>query len=185
MSLGSFLAVVLGFGVLVLGGGLVFVTVLLMRERKATAQREAELAVANEALAKASNREASTRSPHPELPTVQRHVPTHSLLMLKGCSPANLDTVTDILSDAIEQGAPLYNDGDFAGCYRAYVAASLEIERQMPSSCAGPTRALANGRMTARGLDRVSEQAWAMRDAFDGVLEVVARSKESGGGANL
>ena len=31
----------------------------------------------------------------------------------------------------------------------------------------------------------MSEQAWAMRDAFDGLLDVVARSLQSGVGAGL
>ena len=185
MTLGAFLAVLMGLGVIVLGTGLVIVTVLLMRERRKGEERDAELAAAHDALNKATNRETSTRSPHPELPTVERHVPTHSLRVLEGCSSTNLDTITDLLGDAIEQGAPLYNQGDFGGCYRTYVAAALEIEHRMPKTCPGPGEALVDGRTNAKARNHMSEKAWAMRDAFDGLLEVVARSKESGGGANL
>jgi hypothetical protein len=94
-------------------------------------------------------------------------------------------TIADVLASAIEEGAPQYNGGNFAGCYETYVGAALNLERRLPKTCAGPVRALADGRATARGFDQVSEQAWAMRDAFDGLLEVVARSLQLGGGASL
>ena len=112
-------------------------------------------------------------------------MPSHPLDLLRGCSPENLATVADVLGDAINEGAPLYNRGDFAGCYTRYVAAALEVEREMPTSCPGPTEALKTGRVNAKHLDHVSEQAWAMRDAFDGLLEVIARHQEIGPGSGL
>jgi hypothetical protein len=185
LSLGAFLAGLFGAASVFLGAALILMAVLFMRERRKGELRDAELAAAHDAIAKASQGAAASRTSHPELPTVQRHVPAHSLLILEGCSPQNLEQITDVITDAIGEGAPLYNEGDFAGCYRTYVAASLELEHVMPKTCAGPVRALATGRSTAKGLDQVAEQAWAMRDAFDGLLEVIARSEETVGGANL
>jgi hypothetical protein len=185
ISLGAFVGILLGCGVLLFGAGLVVMTVLFVRERHQRLEREAELATLHEAAASSAEVDAHHRSPHPDLPTVQRHVPNHPLRLLEGCSPENLATITDLLGDAIQEGAPLYNHGNFAGCYTRYVAAALEVEREMPKTCAGPRQALAAGRTTAKTLDLVSEQAWAMRDAFDGLLEVVARSQESGGGSSL
>jgi hypothetical protein len=185
MSLGAFLGVLLSCGVLLLGTGFVVMTVLFVRERHMREQREAELAALHEAAAQAAEDSASHRDSHPDLPTVQRHVPSHPLRVLEGCSPENLATITDVIGDAINEGAPLYNHGDFAACYTRYVAAALEVERHMPKTCRGPTEALAAGRMNAKHIDRVSEQAWAMRDAFDGLLEVIARHQEIGGGSGL
>jgi hypothetical protein len=189
LSLGAFLGILLGCGVLALGTALVIVTVMLMRERSRSERREAELSAARRATVTArsegGNASAATSSPHPDLPTIARHVPTHSLLLLEGCSQANLMTIADVLINAIEEGAPLYNLGNFAGCYQTYVSASLDLEHRMPRTCSGPVRALADGRATAHGCQRVSEQAWAMRDAFDGLLEVVARSLQVAGDTSL
>jgi hypothetical protein len=184
ISLGAFLGILMACGVIVFGGLAVVMTVLFVRERRASELRAAELAAAHGAAgtpAHASDTETSDRSPHADLPTISRHVPNHPLRLLEGCSPSNLATITDVLGDAIEQGAPLYNDGNFAGCYRTYVTAAVDLEQKMPATCSGPARALKSGRTTASNLDHVSAQAWAMRDAFDGLLEVVARSQQGGG----
>jgi hypothetical protein len=186
MSLGTFLGILLGLAVVLLSAALAVMSALYVRERNLVSRREAELSEARQAAASsAGGSEASSRSdPHPELPSVTRHVPRHALRVLEGCSNANLATVADVLGDAIEEGAPLYNDGDFAGCYQAYLVASLKLEHRLPTACAGPSHALADGRTKADGLDPVSAKAWAMRDAFDGLLEVIARS-QGGGGTNL
>jgi hypothetical protein len=187
LSLGAFLGILLGCGVIMLGTALVIVTVLFVRERSRRERRDAELLATHRVAATARNEagNASASSPHADLPTITRHVPTHSLRLLEGCSQANLIAIADVLGNAIEEGAPLYNSGNFAGCYQAYVGSALDLEHRMPRTCAGPARALADGRATANGYERVSEKAWAMRDAFDGLLDVVARSLQVGGGASL
>jgi hypothetical protein len=187
LSLGAFLGILLGASVIVLGTGLVIVTILFVRERSRTQRREGDLLAAHRATTTESGQGGNTgaSSPHPDLPMVARHVPNHSLRLLEGCSQANLMTIADVLGNAIEEGAPLYNGGNFTGCYQTYVGAALELEHRMPKTCAGPGRALASGRATAKGFEHVSEQAWAMRDAFDGLLDVVARSLQSGGGTSL
>ena len=42
-----------------------------------------------------------------------------------------------------------------------------------PPSCRGPARALADAQKRAAGLGDPGAQAWAMRDAFDALIEVV------------
>jgi hypothetical protein len=108
-------------------------------------------------------------------PRVERHVPRHALTLLKGCSAGNHEAITRSLAAAIEVGAPLYNGGDFAACYHVYEGAALDLTRRLPKACAGPKRALSQGRERAAKLSEPSAQAWAMRDAFDGLLEVIAR----------
>jgi serine protease Do len=178
LSLGSFFGILLGIAALGLALGLSLMTVLFIRERNR---------------AEASARSVATRAPQeegppargpegrPDLPTVTRHVPNHSLRLLEGCTDENLATLSRAISDAIDQGAPEYNEGKFVECYRVYVGAALELERGLPKTCSGPTHALENGRHAASGLEHPSEQAWAMRDAFDGLLDVIGRSRQAGG----
>lgn len=114
-------------------------------------------------------------SPAPKLPAVKRQVPVHPISVLDGCSKSDLDDVEDRIDGAIHVGAPLYNDGDFDGCYRAYESTARTIEKALPNTCKGPAKALKAGRDRASKLSTPAEQAWAMRDAFDGLLDVIDR----------
>jgi len=114
-------------------------------------------------------------SPGPKLPAVKRAVPAHPISLLDGCSKSDLDTVEDRIDSAIHVGAPLYNDGDFAGCYQTYELTAQTIEQNLPKSCKGPTSALKAGRELAAKQKTPAEQAWAMRDTFDGLLDVIDR----------
>lgn len=110
-----------------------------------------------------------------ETPTVQRKVPHHPLSSLKGCNSASIALIAHSIENAIQVGAPLYNRGDFASCYHVYEGAALDLERKLEKSCRSPQKALADGRKRAAGLKASHAQAWAMRDAFDGLLEVIQR----------
>jgi hypothetical protein len=180
LSLGAFLGIIFGCAVLVLGTGLVVMIIVFLRQR-GDPQLEARAAAARAA---DHGQESTNTEPQPDLPTVTRHVPNHSLRVLEGCTDANLTTIAGVLADAIDEGAPEYNEGKFVDCYRTYVGAAQTLEHRLPKTCGGPTRALASGRQTASELDHASDQAWAMRDAFDGLLDVIARSRQ-GGGTNL
>ncbi len=114
-------------------------------------------------------------SKRPVMPTVQRKIPHHPLSSLKGCEPTTIALIAHSLENAIQVGAPLYNRGDFASCYHVYEGASLDLERQIEKTCKSPQKALADGRKRAAGLKASHAQAWAMRDAFDGLLEVIQR----------
>ncbi|HVY48393.1 MAG TPA: trypsin-like peptidase domain-containing protein [Minicystis sp.] len=111
----------------------------------------------------------------PRLPDVKRDVPHHELGVLSGCSEADVEALGHGLEEAIEVGAPLYNGGNFAGCYHVYEGASIDVERKLRPSCLGPRRALGDGRHKAARLKDPAAQAWAMRDAFDGLFDVMVR----------
>lgn len=111
----------------------------------------------------------------PEHPTVVRHVPHHPVEMLDGCSPGDMAGVLHAIGEAIEVGAPLYNHGNPAACFHVYVGAAEDLEHKLPRACAGPRKALAAARARAEKLDSPDAQAWAMRDAFDGLIEVIVR----------
>jgi hypothetical protein len=126
-----------------------------------------------------------TSSPHFEeteettttrkLPAIKRNVPVFEVRLLDGCSKTDLDTVEVRIQDAINVGAPLYNEGDFGGCYRTYDTAAESIGRTTEKTCKGPAGILKTGRERAAKLSTSAAQAWAMRDAFDGLLDVIDR----------
>ena len=113
-------------------------------------------------------------------PSPIRNVPVHPARFLEGCSASDLDGIEEALSHSIGRGAPLFNGGDVAGCAEEYEQAATKLEAAIAPSCAGPVRALVAGRTTATKLAEPSAQAWAMRDAFDGLLEVIERSRSGG-----
>jgi hypothetical protein len=82
-----------------------------------------------------------------------------------------LKVIVGAISQAINVGAPLYNQGNFEACYRIYEGAALEVQ-QTVQQCEGPKQALVVGIDSAKKLSGWSDKAWAMRDAFDGVLAV-------------
>ena len=118
---------------------------------------------------------ASAKAPSAPLPGIARHVPHHPLAILDGCSSADTARIAGDIDDAINVGAPLYNTGNFAGCYHMYDGAAADLERKLSASCKGPARALQDGRDRASSLRTAGEQAWAMRDAFDGLIDVLER----------
>jgi hypothetical protein len=85
------------------------------------------------------------------------------------------------MDGAIQVGSPLYNQGDFASCYHVYAGAALDLERRLGAACKGPRQTLGDGRRRAAELDDAAAQAWAMRDAFDGLLEVILRKVRGAG----
>ena len=113
----------------------------------------------------------------PALPSPRRDVPTHDVAILDGCSEADLDLIERRIGEAIELGAPTYNSGDFQGCFSTYERTARDLETRLPTSCRGPTKALASGRAKAATQVRASDKAWAMRDAFDGMLDVIDRAR--------
>jgi hypothetical protein len=84
--------------------------------------------------------------------------------------------IAKTLQDAIEVGAPLYNEGKVAACYQIYEGAAADLTHRLAPSCVGPKRALTEGQKRAAKLDDPSAQAWAMRDSFDGMLELLERA---------
>ncbi len=108
---------------------------------------------------------------------IVRNIPVVKASALDGCSAANLDLVLKTIGDAIDVGAPLYNNGNHAGCYHIYEGAALDLDRKLPASCKGAAEVLKSGRARAAGLSNATEQAWAMRDAFDGVTNAIVQKR--------
>jgi serine protease Do len=103
-----------------------------------------------------------------------RHIPNHPLSLLDDCPQPQLRSIVGSIQQAITVGAPLYNEGNAEACYRIYSAAALDIQKNV-QACPGPKRALLDGVGNADKVSPWSDKAWAMRDAFDGVLDVAAR----------
>ncbi|HEV8247997.1 MAG TPA: trypsin-like peptidase domain-containing protein [Polyangiaceae bacterium] len=108
-------------------------------------------------------------------PEPERHIPHHATTIFTGCNEVSVYLISQGISDAVSIGAPLYNQGNVTGCYHVYDGAAADMERRLPKSCKGPKRALSDGRDRAAKLNDPSAQAWALRDAFDGLLDAIGR----------
>jgi hypothetical protein len=105
---------------------------------------------------------------------VTRRIPEHPLSLLAGCAPDGLQEIVATLIEVIEEGAPRYNAGDIEGCYLRYA----EVAQRLIAAhedCPGAQQALSDGLARAATSVSVDAQAWALRDAFDGLLTVAQR----------
>jgi serine protease Do len=105
---------------------------------------------------------------------LERKVPQHELSLLKGCSDEHLRLIANAIGEAIEVGAPLYNQGHSEACFRIYQGTAFELIQRM-KECPGPTKALQDGIARAAAAESDDAKAWAMRDTFDGLLLVIEK----------
>nr|WP_233583091.1 serine protease [Corallococcus sp. CA053C] len=107
-----------------------------------------------------------------------RQVPQHPVGLLEGCAMPAVEAVAALLGHAINVGAPAYNRGDVEGCYRLYAhtAEQLIDERD---DCPGVQRALRDGLLRCQSLRDAEDRAWALRDTFDGLMDVIGRWRQS------
>ena len=143
---------------------------------KAWAMRDAfdgvlELIARHNGLAEPTGRRSTSAAP-------QRNVPNHSLSVLNDCDTQAIDTIAEDIATAIESGAPLYNQGNIQACYRIYAGAIREIERNV-SNCSAAKNALQDGVKIAEDRKGWADKAWALRDAFDGMLNVIERNNKA------
>lgn len=110
---------------------------------------------------------------------IDRNVPHHPLSILEGCPVDSQKLVVRMIGDAIDAGAPLFNAHKPDACYHVYDGAASDLGRRLPVGCRGPARLLAEAQKRAATLASAAAQAWAMRDAFDGLLEVIARQQDT------
>jgi hypothetical protein len=102
---------------------------------------------------------------------ITRQVPVLPATVYDGCKQPDVEGIVKAISDAIELGAPLYNKGTREGyeaCYRIYEGAALKLEQSV--ACKGVKTAFGDGLLRANTLTSYKEKAWAMRDAFDGLM---------------
>lgn len=111
----------------------------------------------------------------------KRQIPDHPTTVFDGCTPKSIDEVYDAIGKAIDVGAPLYNKGDHEACYKIYELTALSFQRSGSTGCKGLRQALGDGLLRASTFKSFTEKAWAMRDAFDGIIAAVLRRKQSGG----
>ncbi len=103
-------------------------------------------------------------------------IPLHELTLLDGCSAEQMRRVEEGITNAISLGAPVYNRGDREACYVIYRSAAQGFEAD-DSMCKGVRDAFGRGLLVADGKKDFTEKAWAMRDAFDGLLIVFNRKR--------
>src|SRR5690606_925323 len=104
---------------------------------------------------------------------IQRQVPIHDVSVLDGCKPEDLEAVARGVAEAIEVGAPLYNKDDHESCFKIYEITAKRFEKD--AACAGVRDAFKSGLARAEAMTTYTEKAWALRDTFDGLLDVMIR----------
>jgi serine protease Do len=117
--------------------------------------------------------EEATRRDSDDGVQIIRRVPMHELTVFDGCNSDNVGEVVRQIGEAIDNGAPLYNEGKHEACYRIYEGTAVKFEHDAP--CAGVRTAFGDGLLRASGLTTYKEKAWAMRDTFDGLIAVARR----------
>lgn len=105
---------------------------------------------------------------------VVRRKPHHPLSVLDGCTPEQVAEVFKAIEQAIEVGAPVYNRCEFEACFVIYRAAAEKYEKDK-SMCKGIRDAFGEGLLRAEAESNFGLKAWALRDTFDGLLDVIAR----------
>jgi serine protease Do len=111
-------------------------------------------------------------------PKIRRSVPHHPVSLLDGCPQDAQRMIVKMLGAAIETGAPLYNAGKADACYHVYDGTASDVVRRLPVACKGAAKALSDAQRRASQMSEPIPQAWAMRDGFDGLLDVIARKQE-------
>ena len=82
----------------------------------------------------------ATAEEESQVPAVKRNIPTLSVRILDGCSAGSIALILKAIGDAVEIGAPLYNEGNFEGCYHVYEGAASDLERKLKGTCDNPPR---------------------------------------------
>jgi serine protease Do len=113
----------------------------------------------------------------------RREVPEHSIAVLEGSSVDGLEEASRAISRAIRLGAPAYNEGNIGRCLQVYLDAAREVI-DARRDCPGVQAVLRAGLVRADAMADLDLQAWAMRDAFDGLLAVIERYLVAHGGGS-
>jgi len=79
----------------------------------------------------------------------------------------NLAQADQIIGEAIEIGAPIYNAGSPLGCYRIYEGAAYKILVTLSQECPELAAFVRAGVVELEGPGSDSEKAWALRQMFD------------------
>ena len=80
------------------------------------------------------------------------------------------DEIEKIIVDAIDIGAPVYNAGNYIGCYRIYDATAYKILYLYGDRCSEIAKILKDCIEKCHGDYSDTEKAWIMRGGFDKIL---------------
>ena len=92
-------------------------------------------------------------------------VPTQASSMPPANMPSTL--LRDAIGDAISIGAPVYNDGDHAGCYFIYMRTVEEVLARMSHQDLAVALSTAASQAQSGGGRGVTRAAWTMRRVMD------------------
>ncbi len=83
-----------------------------------------------------------------------------------------------MIGDAIEKGAPVYNDGNHKGCFKIYQKTAKKILKLHGSKCPNVTLMFGAALAKAKIYDKTdTDRAWTMRMAFDNIMGVETQTK--------
>lgn len=116
-----------------------------------------------------------------ETPKVVRRVPVHELGLLDGCTREQVMEAGREITAAISSGAPLFDQGNQEACFRIFDGMAVRLAAS--PYCAGIQAAASEGLRRAEQRDSFADKAWALRDMFDGLLDVLARRARMSTGA--
>ena len=119
---------------------------------------------------------------------IERKIPNLDVSALSGCSGDQVLELEKSIWGAFGVGAPLYNAGNMEACYRIYEGLATKLEQTPP--CKGVKIVFGDGLLRAGSLDYRGDdaaqqkkayklKAWAMRDTFDGLLDVAKRWRDA------
>lgn len=112
----------------------------------------------------------------PHLPHQMQH---YASSVLQQCGNAELSSIAGGLNMAINSGAPLYNAGNAEGCYLVYAGMIGEIDRRT-NGCPAAKQALRQSLSVADAQTNPQDKAWALRNAFDGLIDAILRRQGGG-----
>jgi hypothetical protein len=102
--------------------------------------------------------------------------------MFEHCSVDEVKLVITGLTDAISVGVPKFNANDHQGCFDTYQKAALDVVGKL-KGCEQVRDVLLGGVTAANHEEDVGKKAWALRHAFDRVInafdEIVEREKQT------
>jgi hypothetical protein len=105
---------------------------------------------------------------------IVRKVPRHDPDVFASCSDDQLTKVRQAIQQAIEVGAPIYNQGNHEACFKIYRSTHTLLE-QSEEMCRPVREALGNGLLRSTTVDGWKAKAWSLRDSFDGLLMIAYR----------
>jgi hypothetical protein len=90
---------------------------------------------------------------------------------------ANIDAIYIVIEEAINIGAPTYNEGNIMGCYRIYEGAAYKIIYKYGGECKEIKDILEAALEKSYGDYSAADKAWIMRKAFDAIMGVPTTTK--------